>query len=343
MKRTIVAVALLLTGVFMCIGLCACSKKAGDEKTDDPDKTVTKAVVQSAAITEEEDVICGGTTNKTDYDAPKEIKSDNLVRLSMGFYHEDKYDKSNGRYYIFVLEPDADGKLILKDSYVGEGFEVSESVLDGAQEIIKKYDLAKANGVNKITAGLPPEYEECDFIAEYDSGERISFAENSDPSSEWGNEFIEYFADIFAENGDEKYLTPQIEGVITCFNLEIQKDNIIYQYYTEGENNIYRCIFDQNKEEVIDETTVEVDPEYYDGILSIVSDKEIRDFENMDSSFDFYSDGIAPPYYDFYIEFDNEDIIAGASCDPEELDKFMPLGTELMEYIDGYIDSRLGN
>lgn len=317
MKKIIV-----LAMCFMMIGLFGCGKKDTD--------------VLNRKNTEEP--VCGGVTNNTDYDAPKVINSDNLVKLSMGFYHEDKFDKSNGRYYTFILESDSDGKILLKDRRDDEGFTVDKSVLDGAQKIIKKYDLAKANGVNKITAGLPPEYEECDFSAEYDSGERISFAENSDPSSEWGREFIDYFAPIFAANGDNKYLPSEISGTITCFNLEIQKDSTLYQYNTEGENQIYRCIYDCAKEEVLSQTCVDASSEYYDGILKIVRDREIRDFENYDSASDFVSDGKTPAYYDFYIEFDDGNKMSGASCEPEILEKFMPMGTELMNYMDEFID-----
>ena len=322
MKKIIVLVM-----CFMMIGLFGCGKKDTD--------------VLNQKNTEEP--VCGGVTNNTDYDAPKVITSDNLVKLSMGFYHEDRFDSSNGRYYTFILESDSDGKILLKDSRAGEGFEVEKSVLVGAQAIIKKYDLAKANGVNKITAGLPPEYEECDFSAEYDSGERISFAENSDPSSEWGREFIDYFAQIYAENGDDKYLPPKITGTITCFNLEIQTDNKIYQYGTAAENQIYRCIFDNDTEKMLDETYVKSAPEYFEGIFEIVSEMEIRDFENYDTASDFVSDGKTPAYYDFYIEFDDGNKMSGASCEPEILEKFMPMGTELMNYMDEYIESKAEN
>lgn len=292
---------------------------------------------------EVEEPICGGVTDNTDHNAPKVINSDNLVKLSMGFYHEDKYDCSEGRYYTFVLEPDATGKVILKDGYAGEGFEVDKSVLDGAQAIIRKYDLARANGVSRITAGLPPQYEECDFRAEYDSGESIGFSQNSDPSAEWAREFIDYFAVILAEHGDDKYLTPAISGTITQFCLEVQKDNIYYTYIPEGEDRIYRSIYDLGKEEMLDETSVDSSPEYYDGILKIVSDMEIRDFENYDTASDFVSEGKTPSYYDFYIEYADGNIMSGASCDPEMLDKFEPMRMALMDYMDNYIDSKSDN
>lgn len=322
MKKIIV-----LAMCFMMIGLFGCGKKDTD--------------VLNRKNTEEP--VCGGVTNNTDYDAPKVINSDNLVKLSMGFYHEDRFDSSNGRYYTFILESDSDGKIFLKDSRAGEGFEVEKSVLVGAQAIIKKYDLAKANGVNKITAGLPPEYEECDFSAEYDSGERISFAENSDPSSEWGREFIDFFAPIFAANGDDKYMTSKISGTITCFNLAIQNDSTLYQYYTEGENQIYRCVYDSEKQEAISETYVDASPEYYEGIFNIVRDMEIRDFDNYNSASAFITDGKITPYYDFYIEFEDGERMSGASGDADMIEKFNPLGMELMNYMDEYIESKAEN
>ena len=323
-KKNLSKGLLIVFGVSMIFNLPGCNKKADNDNNAD---------IQS--VTEEP--ICDGVTNNTDYDAPKVINSDNLVGLLMGFYHEDKYDSSMGRYYTFILESGDDGKIVLKDSYNGEGFEVTQSVLDGAQAIIKKYDLAKANGVNRITAGLPPEYERCNFKAEYDSGEYISFSENSDPSSEWGREFIDYFAPIFAEHGDNQYMPPEISGVITCFNLEVKKDNLLYQYCTETENRIYRCIYDCDTGENVDETIVDSASEYYEGLMQIISDNNIRDFENMYTASDFDN---TSDYYDFYIELDNGDRLSGASCDADEISLFRPVENKIMKYIDEYVDKK---
>lgn len=167
-----------------------------------------------------EEPVCGGVTDNTDYNAPKEIKSENLTSLSVGFYHEDKYNRSSGRYYNFVLEPDGEGKLIFKENFASEGFEVDKSVLGDVQAIIKKYNLAKSNGYHKTTAGLPPQFEKCFFEAKYDSGEYISFSENSDPSAAWSQELLEYFAYLMADHGDDKYIIPKITGVIERFKFD---------------------------------------------------------------------------------------------------------------------------
>ncbi len=293
---------------------------------------------KKGAKTSEEPIDGGVTDNNTDYDAPKEIHSDNLVRFSAGFYHEDKFDSSKGRYYTFILGPDSNGAIILKDSVGVDGFEVSQSVLDGVQTIIKKYDLAKLNGIDKITAGLPPEFEECDFCAEYDTGESIRFSENSDPSSEWGRELIDYLADIFAEHGDDQYLTSRFTGDISRFDIEIQKENKLYQYGMDGNNQIYRSIYDVDLGEILDDTYLDSDQEFVDGIFKIISEMEIRDFENNYSYSDIADENMKTPYFCFYIEFEDGDTMSGASADSEIYDKFMPLGTELMNYIDGSLN-----
>lgn len=290
-----------------------------------------------------EEPICGGTTDRTDYNAPKEIESDKLVSLSVGFYHEFKYDTGHGMFYTFYLEPDENGKLILKDNSTSSGYEVDSSVLDGAQEIIRKNNLASVNGIHKTTAGLPPEYQPCFIAAKYDSGEYISYTENSDPSSVWGNDFVDYFGQIMADNGDDKYLTAKMTGVIKRFNLEVLNDNLLYTYDTVNSPSkgvlLNRCIYDVAKEELIEDTVAERTPEYYEGLMQVISKYEIRDFENYDTASDLVDFDNPTDYYDFYIEFEDGNTMSGASIDPAVLEAFGPMKEQLMKYMDEYIDS----
>lgn len=305
-----------------------------------------------------EDDICGGTTNNTDYDAPKTIKSDDLISLSVGFYHEEKFNPSKGMYYTFYLEKDENGKLILKDNSAKEGIEVDESVLSDAQKIIRENGLEKVNGIHKTTAGLPPEFEECFLVAKYSNGESINYSENSDPSAKWSGDFIELFGEIFAQNGDDKYLTPKISETIGRFHLELKEDGKIYSYDTinipienksleeiaEADDSafykkIYRDIYDMDKEEDLGRIMAEPSPKYYEGLLDIISEMEIRDFENYDSFSDLESDEEPAQYYEFYIEFEDESIISGFSADSEVFSEFKPLADELMKYMDEYIEN----
>lgn len=341
----------------MMISLCGCSMPVA-KQLDNTDVITQESGEDDMDIN---DVICGGTTDTSDYNAPKEIESDNLVSFSAGFYHEGKYDRSAGKYYTFYIEPDESGKLILKDNYASEGFEVDKSVLDGVQEIIKKYELARSNGIHKVTAGLAPQYQECFFEAKYDSGEYISYSGNSDPGSEWSGELVDYLANVFAENGDEKYLIPKMTGVITRFYLEVKEDGKIYSYDTikiptedvgsiediatgnidesKYETKIYRDVYDTSIEDRVEVVYAYPSPEYYEGLFNIISDMEIRDFENYDSISDFNDDGEPEAYYDFYIEFESGDRMSGAAVDPEILEKFEPLAKSLREYMDDYLDA----
>lgn len=333
---------LILAASLLC--LCGCASRKVDE------------------MTKNEDVICGGTTDTSDLNAPKEIKSDNLTSLSMGFYHEDKFDSSKGRYYTFYLTEDENGKLRLKDNSASTGYEVDEVVLDDAQAIIKKYELAKSNGIHKITAGLAPCYAECFFEAEYDSGESISFSVNSDPCAKWSGAFVDYFGSIFAKNGDEKYLVSKIDGTIKRFCFNLQEDGKLYscdsirvpisgvtrsfeevasgdlpdsEYETKLNINVYDLEKDEEERNVYSYPT----KEYYEGILEIVSDMEIRDFENYNSSSDFDDAQSSAEYYEFYIEFEDGKRISGASNEPEDFDNFKPIANRITEYLEDYFNT----
>lgn len=341
---------LCLALVVLLLCVCGCGNIGGADSTEGDGMNKNN-----------EDVICGGTTDTSDYNASKVIESDNLVSLSVGFYHEKKNDRSEGMYYTFSLEPGDGGKTVLKVGSA-DGFEVDESVLDGAQAILRKYEMEKVNGIHKTTAGLPPEYEACYLEAKYDSGETISFSENSDPSADWSGELLEYFAGIMADNGDDSYLVPKISGVITRFSMEILNDNMSYSSDTisvpidrtnldiediatngiaedNQKNMIYKSTMDIVNDDTDKMICVDQEPEYYEGLLEIISDMEIRDYENYNSFSDIDENMDPMAYYNFYIEFEDGSIMAGTSSTYEEFLEFKPLGDRLMEYIDNYFDT----
>lgn len=320
-----------------------------------------RAIAEGKYEAKNEEPISGGVTDNTDYNAPKVIESDNLVSLLVGFYHDFKFDRGHGMYYTFYLEPDENGKLILKDNSVDEGFEVDKSVLKGAQEIIRKNNLAAVNGIHKTTAGLPPEYQPCFIEAKYDSGEYISYTANSDPTSEWGEDFVDYFGQIVADNGDDRYLTAKLSGTIKRFSLDIKSGDLLYSYdkinvpvsgtpsgikeiiegtdTNEYEVKLNRLIYDLAKEEILDDTIAEPSPEYYEGLMQIISENEIRDFDNNCTSSDLVDSDNPTDYFDFYIEFESGDRMSGAGADPEVLEAFEPLKEQLVTFMDEYIDS----
>lgn len=286
----------------------------------------------------------GGTTNKTDYSAPKEIKSEKLVSLSVGFFHEGDYGKEGDRYYTFKIGPDENGILILQDDETGNNkIEVDASVLTDLQTIIKKYNLVQMNGYNKLTAGLPPQFDTCYFEAVYDSGEYISFKENSDPSAEWSGEIRDYFAKVYSQNGDDKYLPPEETGKVIQFKMTY-KDGDRGYFINElmvpnEENYITLEVFDYASSEVVLQERAPITQKMYDDISKLVKENKLSEFANEESFPDDVSDdyGILQ-YYEFYVKFEYGNRLEGYSDDSEMFKQFLPKGEKITNYLETYME-----
>ncbi|MBR5257944.1 MAG: hypothetical protein IKV51_03245, partial [Clostridia bacterium] len=61
------------------------------------------------------------------------------------------------------------------------------------QGIIDRFELAKFNGVDRVTAGLPPQFSPARLSVDYASGERLYFQMNGDPGAEWPRALFELF------------------------------------------------------------------------------------------------------------------------------------------------------
>ena len=119
--------------------------------------------------------VSGEVIDHSDPNAPTEIKSTELVSFETGFFRYETDPAEGGYRYSFSLKP-GDGKLILSENKRYDiSCEVDEAVLDKTQEIIAQFNLAKWNGKDRYTSGLPEEYAPYYLSAEYASGERIYF------------------------------------------------------------------------------------------------------------------------------------------------------------------------
>ena len=54
-------------------------------------------------------------------------------------------------------------------------------------------DASKLNGIDRVTAGLPPAYSPTRLSVDYASGERLYFQTNGDPKVEWPRALLEIF------------------------------------------------------------------------------------------------------------------------------------------------------
>lgn len=308
-----------------------------------------------------EDIPCGGTTNNSDYNAPKVINSNTITKFKVGFFHEGEFDSSGDRYFTFEIAPDENGKLILKDSYDDPGMEVDQSVLDGVQAIIKEYNLASLNGIDRHTAGLPPEFETCYLNVVYDSGEQINYSENSDPGADWSAAIRDYFANIYAEHGDDKYLPPKETGMVTRFEMEYVDGDVYHKY---GEILLPNKEITQSFEELVEhggneedydlriwseswlrEENAEVEDlyalpsdEYYDKLSEIINNSDLRKLENNEGYPNDFDYDNSKGFYTFYVEYDYGNRMSGFSDDPKDYELFMSIADELVRYIDNYIE-----
>lgn len=224
------------------------------------------------------DIACGGKTVKQTKCSP--IKSNELKSLKTKFYIAPRayYGTFEGSYSI-EMSPSDNGKYTL--SCNEERAVVSGDILKKVQEIIKKYDLEKNNGLYSVTAGLPPECQPMYFTAEYVSGEKLSFTHDNNPFSEWTCLLFRLFRNELIAQGNTKYVAPKGEFEVHRLALEYSDgDGILYTYdniFTADDvENLYFDTFNRNTNKDIKEVSVPVPANYYKGINELVEKLELH-------------------------------------------------------------------
>lgn len=152
--------------------------------------------------------VTGGVTDQS-FRAPKEITSIEITYFHTYFYKNDKLDYDNeSRYYEYEIAAGEDGEYRLEEKKAYNiGCTITAAELLGLDQILKEYDAAKNNGTDRITAGLPPEFDEMLLKVDYKSGESLYIHENSDPDSEMTDRLVKYFKKIFVRNGYTQVLS----------------------------------------------------------------------------------------------------------------------------------------
>jgi len=144
----------------------------------------------------------GGVTDNTDPDAPKEIVSREITEFYAHFYHRECENAEGGHTFTFSVTAGDDGALTAKEAHAELSAPAGEAFLLTLQEIIEAHDLVQRNGVYKVTAGLPPEYQPCELTVHYASGEVLTFTVKNDPAAEWSKAVYAAFAELFAQQGE---------------------------------------------------------------------------------------------------------------------------------------------
>ncbi len=144
-----------------------------------------------------EKVMTGGVTDFSNKNAHKTIESKDIESFRTWFVYPD--DQGGYTRYDFAAKKQDDGtvELIWKLENEETTIVVSGKFLVSLQEVIDKHKLASYNGIDKVTSGLPYEYEPSHLHCEYESGEKINFYMDGNPESEWMGDFVELFSSVF--------------------------------------------------------------------------------------------------------------------------------------------------
>ena len=306
--------------------------------------------------------ISGGKVDRTDYTAPKKVKSRELTYFSDKFFLYGRYNYERDASYNFEVVKNDDGSVSIEEKACYQvKCRTDEHILKELQAIIEKYELAKLNGVDKHTAGLPPEYQPSYFEAKYASGESIYFSRNNDPDDPCAREVLKLLGDEFAEQGEDCFQPPVSASEISRFEIEFTDGDMRYfygelhiplegkeksfeelvvhgyddgEYYVVIENNPWDRSGKTNPETVYREVL----PEFYVGLKKVLDEIGIIDFVN-DEQFPFGFDyEKTPDYFNFYIEYAYGNNMFGFSDDAERNREFAPVAKAIAEYIEGYIN-----
>lgn len=309
-------------------------------------------------------VICGGTKDDTDYNAPKMIRSDELISFDTGFYRCADLLYDTDRSYRFKMSVAENGVLTITEGYDEKlKCETDATFAASLQKLIRKYELVKLNGIQKQTYGLPPEYAPYWIKAEYASKETLYFSVNGDPYAEWTGAVLELFAKEFARHGMEDLLPPKENSTMTRFSLSYAHDGMGYRYseilipVTEEEKarslediatngiNEENCVkkaygesWDREGKAVpTSKRMAGLTEAYYQGLQQIAEETELRIFQNgelMPPDFD----DTAPQYYEFYVEYASGKRMSGFSDDPAQCEKFRTIAERFSAYCEDYLD-----
>ena len=146
----------------------------------------------SACRPAEEAPLCGGVTDRTDHSAPKVISSKEITALSASFWIQD--EEGRGTRWNLSAEKDSSGGVSVRVGGAVQGQALADAAfLAALQEVVDRFGLAKLNGIDRVTAGLPPAYSPARLSADYASGERLYFQMHGRPEAEWPQALLEIF------------------------------------------------------------------------------------------------------------------------------------------------------
>ena len=314
--------------------------------------------------------VCGGTTVKTDENAPKEIVSKDITGMDVGIRVITRWtnDRDGEEEYHFVVENDENGVLTVNETEHGLSHAADEEILKDIQGIIDKNKLALDNGVYEVTAGLPPEFQPRTFEVNYASGEKLSFTVNNDPEALWAEEMFDAFAAWFEKNGDDSLYPPKEESMVNHLLFWYTEDNVFKDFNAvtvqedeaiDGERNLLEYRLSDSNGKLLEEKFVKYPIDYYEKVTEILSkydpvtkydfsiyDRKNHNFGNHSKGYFGWGDKTTSDEeadsendkVELSIEYESEKTLNIKTAKPSEIEGMKPLINELLEYHESLFD-----
>ena len=316
----------------------------------------------SGGCSREEEHIDGGTTNKTDPDAPKVIRSRDITELQASFFLANRRAGEENHDFQFRIQEE-NGVLTASEQLLDIHAPADKQLLKDLQSVIDQYDLASMNGVYEVTAGLAPEYQGREFCVVYSSGETLKFTVNNEPYARWAENIYDISADWFSAQGNDALLPAKETSPVTRIRFVLQEDGILRSYSgvnvqpekaIDGETYLLNGdIYDLKQEkEILDEYLL-FPSDYFERITEILAgydivtkydlsryDYEERNYGNHDKG--YFGWGDQPEGEEdsedlsltLYLEYESGNRINIDTKKASEIEGIRPVISSLLEYYD---------
>lgn len=232
--------------------------------------------------------MCGGRVEKNDSDAPKEIASKNIIDFSVHFGCYNGMGFFGCEFYDFTVKRETeDGPFVLE--FRDHKLETDDRILRDIQEIIDENRLVLDNGVVRYTHGLPPEFQPYDFDAVYDSGERLHFYIQGEPTSPWCVSLRKVLCRELVRHGIEDLLPPKEDRNVARFDLTFQEWPLKTMYATirtqddePGERPVhfFKSVWNYETGESEYQATIRIPDGFYAHITELAEQTDLREYSN---------------------------------------------------------------
>ena len=232
-----------------------------------------------------QEACCGGTIDRSDPQAPKEIASRVITEFETNFRVYDPLTLTTDGYW-FELKRLEDGTYELSTYGGGHRAPAGADTASAVRDLLDTHRLIAMNGVNRVTQGLPVDFQPIFLRAEFDSGEHLHFCMNGEPRGcDWGLALKRLFAPVFSAAGDAWLEIPPEARRITHFHLEVSKGPVDVDYGVitfpgEGQDaegndlpdvqRIYRMGYDTVAKESAGSVFMDYDPGFFERLQPVI-------------------------------------------------------------------------